>query len=226
MAALAQRPTLLDLHFPANTRGSRAPAKLIAVQDSRRWVSLVERIRAQDPDAMTELYEIFHRGVRFYLCRQLGLQEIEDKVHDTFLIVVDSIRKGELREPERLMGFVRTVVRRQVAAHIESIVQSRRERIDADNCGVEDSGQDPDRAIAAAERTEIMREALDAISERDREILIRFYLREQSQEKICEDMRLSTTQFRLIKSRAKARFGEVGRRKLAQRALSRISVRR
>jgi hypothetical protein len=46
------------------------------------------------------------------LCRQLGPQDLDDKVHDTFLIVVQAIRKGELREPERLMGFVHTVVRR------------------------------------------------------------------------------------------------------------------
>jgi len=49
-------------------------------------------------------------------------------VHDTFVIVVQAIRKGELREPERLMGFVRTVVRRQVAAQIDHAVQSAESR--------------------------------------------------------------------------------------------------
>lgn len=79
------------------------------------WLDLVERIRCGDPSGMTDLYALFSRGVRFYLCRQLGPQELDDKVHDTFLIVVQAIRRGELREPERLMGFVRTIVRRQVA---------------------------------------------------------------------------------------------------------------
>jgi DNA-directed RNA polymerase specialized sigma24 family protein len=44
----------------------------------------------------------------------LGPQDLDDRVHDTFLIVVQAISKGDLREPERLMGFVRTVVRRLV----------------------------------------------------------------------------------------------------------------
>jgi RNA polymerase sigma-70 factor, ECF subfamily len=35
---------------------------------------------------------------------------------------------------------------------------------------------------------------------------------EQSQEQICADMGLSYNQFRLLKSRAKARFGELGKR--------------
>src|SRR5712675_505283 len=96
------------------------------------WGQLVDRIREGDPAGMEELYRLFSRGVRFYLCRQLGPQELDDKVHDTFLVVVLAIRRGELREPERLMGFVRTIVRRQVAAHIDRVVHSRREQAEFD----------------------------------------------------------------------------------------------
>jgi DNA-directed RNA polymerase specialized sigma24 family protein len=60
-----------------------------------------------------------------------------------------------------------------------------------------------------------MVQVLEEISTRDKEILTRFYLRGQSQEKICQEMRLTETQFRLLKSRAKARFGELGRKRLA-----------
>src|SRR5207237_9053234 len=84
-----------------------------------QWSGLVERIRAGDPSAMEELYAVFAKGVRFYLWRQLGPQDLDDKVHDVFLIITQSIQKGELREPERLMGYVRTIVRRQVAAYID-----------------------------------------------------------------------------------------------------------
>jgi RNA polymerase sigma-70 factor, ECF subfamily len=66
---------------------------------------------------------------------------------------------------------------------------------------------------------------LDRMTERDREILTRFYLYEQSQEQICEEMELSETQFRLLKSRAKARFGEIGKKKLQQKALNALFVR-
>src|SRR5271166_1768499 len=96
-------------------------------------VELVGRIRDGRTDGMAELYQLFSKGIRFYLCRQLGPQEIDDKVHDTFVVVVQAIRKGELREPQRLMGFVRTVVRRQVAAHIDRVVHIRREQIDLES---------------------------------------------------------------------------------------------
>ena len=67
------------------------------------WSGLVERIRAGDPSAMEELYAVFAKGVRFYLWRQLGPQDLHDKVHDVFLILTKCIQKGELREPDRLM---------------------------------------------------------------------------------------------------------------------------
>ena len=182
------------------------------------WLALVESIQCGERGGMEELYRVFSRGVRFYLCRQLGPQDLDDKVHDTFVIVVQAIRKGELREPERLMGFVRTVVRRQVAAQIDRTVQSRRDRAEFDaTAGVSDYRNTPEEAAIQRQHEEVAEIVLRSISGRDREILTRFYLLEQTQEEICVEMKLSDTQFRLLKSRAKARFGELGRKKLARR---------
>jgi len=190
------------------------------------WAELVEQIRRDDAAGMEELYRVFARGIRFYLCRQLGPQELDDRVHDTFLIVVQAIRRGDLREPERLMGFVRTVVRRQVAAHIDGLVHSRRQEVEIDvNTRLADRTWNPEQSLASRENVNLMRRVLDSLSKRDREILVRFYLHEQSQEQICRDMELTETQFRLLKSRAKARFGELGKRRLQQKALSALFVR-
>lgn len=191
------------------------------------WGELVERIQAGDPRGMEELYRLFSRGVRFYLCRQLGPQELDDKVHDTFVIVVQAIQRGDLREPDRLMGFVRTVVRRQIAAHIDSAVHNRRDFEDLETgAAVCDSRATPEERVISGQEMEIMEAVLRGVSDRDREILTRFYLMEQSQEQICEQMNLTETQFRLLKSRAKARFGELGRRRLKHRILPKISLRR
>jgi len=188
---------------------------------SPHWIDLVEKIKADDQSGMEELYRVFSRGVRFYLCRQLGPQDLEDKVHDTFLIVVQAVRRGELREPERLMGFVRTVVRRQVAAHIDQAVHTRRQQVGLESgTSVVDLNRDPEETAIHLQHEQIAKRVLNSISKRDREILTRFYLLEQSQEQICDQMNLTETQFRLLKSRAKARFGELGKRRLTRRTLA------
>jgi len=167
---------------------------------------------------MEQLYAVFSRGVRFYLCRQLGPEELEDRVHDTFLIVVQAVRRGELRDPNRLMGFVRTVVRRQVAAHIDRAVHLRKGRIELHaGLAISDQRSDPEQELMARQKVELMEKVLRSVSRRDREILTRFYLLEQTQEQICREMKLTETQFRLLKSRAKARFGELGKRRLQRR---------
>lgn len=204
----------------------RPPTRYEANSAHVDWHELVGRIQRGDNSGLEDLYRLFARGIRFYLCRQLGPQELDDKVHDAFLIVVQAIQRGELREPERLMGFVRTVVRRQVAAHIDEVVHSRREELHLDvGVRLADRRKNPEQSAAFRQKIEFMLSILRSLSERDREILTRFYLDEQCQEQICQEMNLTDTQFRLLKSRAKARFGELGKRKLQQKPLATLFLR-
>ena len=197
--------TVTDVHVHSETQGPD-------------WLLLVDRIRAGDPAGMAELYAIFVKGVRFFLWRQLGAQDLDDKVHDVFLIITHSIRKGELREPERLMGYVRTVVRRQVAMHIETAVQLRRNQQVIDPAmTLCDHEPDPERRAIEQENQDLALRMLKGLPRREREVLIRFYLQEQTAEQICRDLDLTQTQFRLMKSRAKARYGELGKRRFAKR---------
>jgi RNA polymerase sigma-70 factor (ECF subfamily) len=182
------------------------------------WAELVDKIKQNDTTGLEELYRVFSRGIRFYLCRQLGPQDLDDRVHDTFLTVAQAIHRGDLREPERLMGYVHTIVRRQVAAQIEENVHSRKHEIDLDwGLAVHDAASNPEQTAIQSQNEDIARRVLNSITPRDREVLIRFYLEEQSAEQICDAMGLTETQFRLLKSRAKARFGELGKRKVTRR---------
>ncbi len=233
-AAVKPRPKVVEITQgigapPEAAKGTETTVDTAAVggEDAYAgWVELVNRIQSGETDGMEELYALFSRGIRFYLCRQLGPQELDDKVHDSFVVVVQAIRKGELREPQRLMGFVRTIVRRQVAAHIDRAVQNRREQTEIDSSvRVADPRENPEETAMFSQRKDLIQRVLSELGGRDREILTRFYLHEQSQEQICEEMGLTETQFRLLKSRAKARFGELGKKKLAQRSLHAIFMR-
>ena len=90
--------------------------------------------------------------------------------------------------------------------------------------GLEDT-ENPEEAAIFHQRNDLIRRVLAELSDRDQEILTRFYLQEQGQDQICDEMSLSETQFRLLKSRAKARFGELGRKKLAHRNLQAVFLR-
>jgi RNA polymerase sigma-70 factor (ECF subfamily) len=201
--------------------GGQKPVRDSGDHTVEDWALIVERIRNGEQDAVEELYRVFSKGIRYYLCRQLGPQDLDDRVHDCFLVVIHAIQKGDLREPERLMGFVRTIVRRQIAGFIEGMVENRRKQVDLEFGNfVPDEKTNPENTAISKQRESLAASVLKTISKRDREILTRFYLLEESQEKICQEMELTDTQFRLLKSRAKAKFGEQGRRKLEKKPAS------
>jgi RNA polymerase sigma factor (sigma-70 family) len=182
------------------------------------WTELVQRIHDGIPAALEDLYRIFANGVRFHLYRQLGPRDLEDHLHDIFLLVTQSIQRGELRDPECLMGYVRTIVRRHVAACIDEAIVARRNHTDIEyGMSLSDHHPSPEHRLIEEEATALALSLLNSLPGRDREVLIRFYLQEQTQQQICASMDLTETQFRLVKSRAKARFGELGKRRLAHR---------
>ncbi|MDE3196850.1 MAG: hypothetical protein KGN84_10930, partial [Acidobacteriota bacterium] len=113
------------------------------------WSAIVDRIRDNDPAAMENLYAIFSRGIRYFLLRNLGPEELDDRMHDCFVIVIQAIQNGELRDSGRLMGYVRTIVKRYIATTIESTMQQRRTTVDyEDNMfSLSDWKENPERAL-------------------------------------------------------------------------------
>jgi RNA polymerase sigma-70 factor (ECF subfamily) len=179
------------------------------------WAGIVNRIQNGEAAATEELYRIVAKGIRYFLVRHIGAEESDDRLHETFVIVVQAIQRGQVREPEKLLGFIRVIVRRQIAAYIDRRVQDRQNTVDIEvGTSVPDRGCNPEQQLVIRQHAAIFKKVLRELPEREREILVRFYLREESEEQICVEMGLTETQFRLSKSRAKSRFGEIGKRKL------------
>jgi RNA polymerase sigma factor (sigma-70 family) len=105
-------------------------------------------------------------------------------------------------------------------------VHTRREQTDLETgITVADKKQNPEQEAILRQKTALMKTVLESLNQRDRDILVRFYLMEQSQEQICREMSLTETQFRLLKSRAKAKFGEIGKKKLTSSGIFSVLVR-
>jgi RNA polymerase sigma factor (sigma-70 family) len=186
------------------------------------WAATVERIRAGDPAGEETLYRNLATGARLFLQRRLGTQDVDDRVHDLFVIVVETIRRGELREPERLMGFVRTVLNRQLSLEISRIVHTRQTSISLESAASLTTAEPtPEQQAAAHQKIALMRQILKKMSPREFEVLTRFYLRDHPPERIRKEMGLTETQFHLLKSRAKARLTALVQRKLARNPFSR-----
>jgi RNA polymerase sigma factor (sigma-70 family) len=167
------------------------------------WPELIDEIRNGNEQSVEELYAAVSECARARLFRSVDPQSVDDHVQEILMIVLAAIRRGELRDPNCLMGFVRTVTRRQVTIYIRGAVVRRRRLVSMESAHPASPSYDsPEASLASRQRAAAARKALEKLCQRDRNILIRFYYHEQDSERICKEMRLTRTQFRLYKSRA------------------------
>src|SRR5271154_6109826 len=173
------------------------------------YAELVDRIQRGHPSGLEQLYGIA-RNFTLFLVRQLGNEDVQDKVHDVFVTTAQAISSGKLRDPERLVPFVTTVTRFYTYGQIERRSRSRKSEGNVEELNVPDSRVDLEGSAYRKQRREIVAEILHGMKDRDRDLLYRFYMQEQSKEQICREMKLTPTQFRLFKSKAKSRFAKLG----------------
>lgn len=184
---------------------------------------LAERIKSGDSRAIEQMYHAVKPGLRALLAMKVPYDLVEDYSHDVFLALLRLIKAGSVRDLRCLPGIIRTIALRIVSER-RTAPSASEVPVDAPIISnlVRDRRSDPEDSLQRKQRMELALSTLALLTDREREILKRFYLDEQPQEQICKEMGLTETQFRLLKSRAKARFGELGRRRL-RRPLSRVA---
>jgi DNA-directed RNA polymerase specialized sigma24 family protein len=120
------------------------------------------------------------------------------------------------------MGFVRTVLNRQLSLGISRIIHKRETSIELESAtNLTTAEPTPEQRAVAHQKAAIMRQVLGKMNKRERDVLTRFYLHEELPERIQKEMGLTATQFNLLKSRAKARLTELVQGKLGRNSASR-----
>ena len=181
------------------------------VEETARWQSIVARIHAGEPSGLESFYEEFGRGLRLFFRHHLRTSEVDDKVHDTFLAVVTAVRAAQMKSPEKLPAFLYSIAHRQVAGCIaEAVRQRSRPPV------VPAEQPDPEQQAQRRQQRRLAAEVLGRLESAEREILVRFYVREQDAAQICQELGLSETQFRLRKHRAKERLGALLRKTMGR----------
>lgn len=199
--------------------GSRQPhTSEQAETQEAHYSQLVERLHRGERAAIDELYNMVSRGLKFLIRRQLQPQDVDDTVHDTILAVVRGIQINGLRNPDCLIGYVRTIMKRQIACRVNRL-SARSRDVNIDSIPEAVDANTPEQQLIHAQSMTIMQKVLRSLPARYREVLTRFYVLEQPAEQVMEEMGLTPTQFRLIKSRAKAQFAKRGQRSFRSTAV-------
>jgi RNA polymerase sigma factor (sigma-70 family) len=174
---------------------------------------LFDRIKAGDRCGEEQLYVLMNRGLRFFIARELGPDNIEDILHETFMAVVRAIRDDRIEKPEALLGYARTIVQRQITAVIKERMRDRAKVVSIDDHDCPTSARLEESEIRKQE-IRIATQVLEHLPVSVRDILHRFYVLEQPREQICQELNLNTDQYRNAKHRAKLLFESRLKRKV------------
>jgi RNA polymerase sigma-70 factor (ECF subfamily) len=174
---------------------------------------VVEMILHGQPAGLEQLYTMAG-NFTFFLMRQLGTDELLDKVHDVFVSAATAITSGKLRDSDRLTPFLTTLTRFYTYGQIDRRVVRRKYSAALEHTNIPDRRINLEHNVYRQQKRRIVREILGTMPKRDRDVLERFYVHEQTKEQICREMNLTPTQFRLLKSKAKGTFAKLGQRRL------------
>ena len=169
---------------------------------------LVNRVQNGDQAAETEMVERYSRGLRFLLRRKTrDTQLSEDFLQETWAIALVKLRRNGLDNPGRLAGYLCGIA--------NNLALGERRRVNRQHTSVNseiialipDDSSNPFRHVSRAELCNQVQGLLDDLKkERDREILRRFYVREEDKDSICKRLGIDGLHFNRVLYRARQRL--------------------
>jgi RNA polymerase sigma-70 factor, ECF subfamily len=185
--------------------------KTTAISDNCSQVDLVSRIREGDRQAEAELVERYSLGVMIIIRRVVRDTMAAEDIHqEGFRIVLEKIRRGDVREPERLSGFVCGVARNLVIDHFRRAARQENKAEIEEAVSIPHPAPDQLQELLRKEKADLVRQVLKEMSnERDIQALYRFYIADDDKEQICADLGLTSLHFNRVLHRARERFREL-----------------
>lgn len=182
--------------------------------------ALVQRIRAGEPRAEDELVQRFSNGVMFVIRQSVKDKALaQDLYQESFRLLLEKIRAGDVREPDRLPSFICAVVRNLVIAHYRKASHQPCTGL-ADFEPPSSASNQLDQLLQEEAAALARRVLAEMPSERDRKVLYRLYIAEDDKEQICQDMGLTSLLFNQVVFRARERFRKLFEERTRKKGIS------
>lgn len=171
-------------------------------------------IRHGDSSAEARLVAAYLPGIRVLVRKHCRPNDpvLDDIVQEVLMRVLVHLRAGEVRDIGALPAYVRSMV-----SNIAIAEYRRRERNGrgdpADYIDIFSDNDGPEDVTDRERRSRLIARLLAELPmERDREILLRHYLQDQSQDVICAEMGIEQGLYRRVLHRARDRLRVIAER--------------
>jgi RNA polymerase sigma-70 factor (ECF subfamily) len=187
----------------------------------------VERLRDGDPPTEQHFVSYFNQLLRIKLrARMLSAEVVDDLRQETFIRVIAAVRtSGGVRQPERFGAFVNSICNNVLLEFYRSSSRSR--PLESAHLEIPDKVLDLEGMLANKQSRERIRQILEELPGRDRDLLRAFFLEEKDKDEVCRQFGVDRDYLRVLLHRAKDRFKSLYEKELnilPGRATSRRAV--
>lgn len=168
----------------------------------------VERLIAEDPDTEQHFTRYFGELLTLKLRSRLkSASLVEDAKQETFVRVLIALKeKGGLDSPGSLGAFVNTVCNHVLFEMYRA--KSRLTPLEDEGEKIEEGRESAETTLMAAEERDRVRNALEGLPPKERELLRWLFFEERSKDDICRQLQVDRNYLRVLLHRAKLKVRE------------------
>ena len=165
----------------------------------------LERLSAGDPEVEQHFTKYFSELILIKLrSRQHSRQAIEDIRQETFLRVLQAVRRKSIREPERIGAYVNTVCNNVALEFFRS--GNKLTLMEEGPPDVADESSNSEQELVTKEEQAQVRLVLGRISAKNRQLLSAIFLEERPSADVCKQFGVDQNYLRVLLFRARAQF--------------------
>jgi RNA polymerase sigma factor (sigma-70 family) len=181
--------------------------------DTALVTAIAERSALQD-----EIYLRYRRPLlQVFIQRRIDRDAAQDLLQRTFLQAIKKIRSEGLEDPSNLGGYLYRTACKLATAYWRGELSRRHEHDRELLSNLRDDALSLEESLDHEQLAKHVRELMTQLPvARDREVLERYYLREEARSAIRESLKLTELQFNQVLWRARQRFGEILRRQAGE----------
>jgi RNA polymerase sigma-70 factor (ECF subfamily) len=166
----------------------------------------VDRLRDRDPIAEQHFVSYFDQLLRIKLrARFLAEDVVHDVRQETYIRVIAALRReGGVRQPERFGAFVNSICNNILLELYRK--SGKNQPLDDTHSEIPDKTLDLEGMLVTKQSIERVREILDEMPRKDRDLLRAIFLDEKEKDEVCREFQVDREYLRVLLHRAKARF--------------------
>ncbi len=177
---------------------------------------ILQDIRNGSKQAEQELVERYWRGLIFVLNNQCQDPDLtHDLAQDTFIIVINKARNGDIHNPQGLSAFVRQTGINLAIGHFRKEKRRKTDSSETLNFDLPDANQNLSKELNESHLIKLVGQVLEELPTiRDREILQSYFVEGIDKSTLCEQHDLTPAHFDRVLFRARNRLKQLLQHKL------------